>query len=218
MNLRRTSLVLAAALALTALPGAATETELPAACGTKAPVISEHEQLVERTLYFHGEAALGDADGYASFFDSTNRQKMDSTAPTSATPKADTNGSKSVYPASLPGNPIMTAWHTTTDVPLRVACFSFDFWALGDGADMTAILWPDSPFILGTGSPSSITAAGQGENIVRYQAQYRPRQPVVVDYELYAQIEASSPATILYDSVDYPSSVTLVTIEPTHAE
>lgn len=218
MKLRRTALALVAGLTLSVAPGAATEGELPEACGTRAPVIEDHEQLVERTLYFHGEAALGDADGYRSFFDSTNRQTMDDTAPTAATPKVDSNASKSVYPASLPGNPIMTAWHATTDQPLRVACFGFNFWALGDGADMTVMLWPDSPFILGTGTPTAVSATGDGENLVHYQSRFKPLKPVAVVYEMYAQIEASAPAAILYDSVDYPSSMTLVTIEPKPAQ
>ena len=215
MKPRILTAALVVGLAALSLPASA-EGELPAAC-TKAPVITEEEQLVERTLYFHGDSAAGDVDGYSNFVIPVqeNAQKMNATAPTSPAPKFDTNLSKSVYPATLPGNPIMSAWHTTiNEDPLRIACFSFDYWAVGDGADMQVMLYPDSEFIVGTGSPSAIGASGDGENIVHYTARFRPSKPVVATTELYAQIEGSAPSVILYDSVDYPSSVTLVLIEP----
>jgi hypothetical protein len=212
---RLITLAVAASLALSALPASAQT--LPAAC-PKAPVIKETEQLVERKLYFHGESAVGDIDGFSGFFApllEANNQKMDETAPTSSTPKVDVNASKTVYPATLPGNPIMSAWHMSiTDEPLRIACFSFDFWAIGDGVDMNVMMWPDSEFILGTGAREEIIAGGTGENIVHYTARWRPSKPMDAFAELYAQIEANAPASILYDSVEYPSGVTLVLIEP----
>ena len=213
MKARAITLAIAASMAVAAVPANAADN--PAACGAKAPVITADEQLVERKLYFHGASAVGDVDSGSLFFGRPNAQQMTETAPTGATPKVDVNGSKSVYPATLPGNPIMSAWHTTVaDEPLRIACFGFDFWAAGEATDMQVMLWPDSEFIVGTGTRSETSAAGTGENIVHYTSKYRPTKPVAAVSELFAQIEAAGPAAILYDSVDYPSSVTLVLIEP----
>ena len=213
MLLRLITLAAAAIIVAAGLPAGAA-TQLPAAC-PKAPVISETEQLVEHKLYFHGESAVGDADSVQGFFGNADIQKMDETAPTGATPKVDVNGSKGIYPATLPGNPIMSAWHMANDGdPLRIACFSFDYWAAGDGGDMQVMVWPDSEFILGTGTRSEITASGTGENVVHYTARFRPSRPIEAVAGLYAQIEAGAPAGILYDAVDYPSSVTLVLVEP----
>jgi hypothetical protein len=158
---------------------------------------------------------VGDVDGFGNFLGADNPQKMNTTAPTGGTPKADVNASKSVYPATLPGNPIMTAWHTTIDAePLRIACYEFNFWAIGDGADMNVMVWPDSEFILGTGARAESFASGTGSGIVHYTGRYKPSRALLATSELYAQIEAGSPATLLYDSTAYPSSVTLVLIEP----
>ena len=207
--------LLAAALALGALPGVAAEETLPAAYAGKAPVLAEGEQLVTKTLYFHGASAVGDADAYPSLVSgSYGPLTLDTTKPTGAQPKVDTNASRAIYPASLPGNPIMSAWRATFENSIRVACFGFDYWAASDGGAMEIQLWADKAFILGEGAPTTGTATGSGPGVAHYTGNVQPPTPITVDFEMFAQIEPATPAAILYDAADYPSSISLVTIEP----
>ena len=215
MNITRIAAVVsAAAFVVAAAPATATETAAPAACGATAPAVAEGEQLVERTLYFHGASAVGDADSYPGMAGSMGPLTLSPEAPTGTQPKADTNASTAVYPATLPGNPIMSAWHTYLDETTRIACFGFTYWAVSNGSDMAVQLHPDSAFILGETPPVTATASGTGTGIVKYTSAMALPAPLTIDSEVFAQIEPASPATILYDSVDYPSAVTLVTVEP----
>ena len=219
MNLSRVGAALsAAALVLAVAPLAgAQEPAVPAACGAQAPAVAEGEQLVEHTWYFRGESTLGDVDGYQGFTGSTSLQRLSPEAPTATEPKVDTNASTSVYPGTLPGNPIMSAWHTYLDDTTKVACFGFHYWAIGNGGDMAALLWPDADFILGTTTPAESVAKGAGVGLLEYTSTAALATPMTIDSSMYAQIEATTPASILYDAVDYPSSITLVTVEPAPA-
>ena len=209
--LRIAAALSAAAFAVSGAPATA-EANVPAACGTTAPVVAEGEQLVERTLYFHGESTLGDVDGFQGFAGGPSLQTMDGQAPTAAEPKVDTNSGTSVYPATLPGNPIMSAWHTYFDETTRIACFGFTYWAASDAGQMSVQLHPDPEFIVGVNAPVKATATGAGAGVVKYSSAAKLPAALTAD-SLYAQIEADTPAAILYDAKDYPSSVTLVTIE-----
>lgn len=219
MSLRRATLAVALVLGA-GLPAAAeTVTPVPAACGTKVPVLAEGESLAETTYYFHSPSAVGDVDGYQTFLGGTSDQRMDTTRPTAATPKVDVNASKSVYPATLPGNPIMSAWYAEFDQEQSMVCMATTYFATGSGDDMAFQLHIDSEFILGTGPVVGTVATGAaipgGAPVYRYTTTYgqkTKRQPIF--FSAFAQIEAASPAGILYDAADYPSSVTIVTVVP----
>ena len=214
-TLRIVGPLLAAALALGTVPGVAAEETLPAACAGKAPVLAEGEQLVTKKLYFHGSSAVGDVDSYPSLTNGApGPQTLSPTAPTGTQSKVDTNLSSSVYFVPLPGNPMMSAWHGTFENTTRIACFGFDYWAVSDGGAMEVQLWADQALILGTGAPTTASATASGPGAARYTANVQPSQPITVEFDYFAQIEAVTPAAILYDSVDHPSSITLVTIEP----
>lgn len=203
-----------AALSVTAPLAATAEGDVPAACGTTAPAVAQGEQLVERTLYFRGESTVGDVDSFPQFAGDPERMILSPDAPTGTQPKVDVNGSTTVYPASLPGNPIMSAWGNYVENTTRVACFGFTYWATGAGDDMNVLLWPDADFILGESTPASDAATGEGAGVVKYTSSAALDTPLTIDSRLYAQVEAATPASILYDSTDYPSAITLVTIEP----
>jgi hypothetical protein len=196
----------------------ALEEPVPAACGNTLPTYDpETEQLVETTYYFHSDAQAGDVDGYLGLFTGhPDGQYMDTERPTGAVPKVDTNASRSVYPATLPGNPIMTAFYAYADRDLLVACVGWHFWALGDAQDWEVQFRYDDEFILGESGNlvDAHTTSEQGVSEVVATRSLRNR-PVTARFLLWAQLEAlGGPAAVLYDAADYPSSMTLVTIEP----
>ena len=216
-SLRSAAAIAVLALAFGATPFASADSAAaPAACGATPPAVPEGQQLVERTLYFHGESASGDVDSYPSLANGTpGPLKLTPAPPTGTQPKVDTNASTTLYPAGLPGNMIHSAWHTYLDQSVTLACYGFDFFAVGDGGPMSTQIWPDAALILGSDvEPETSTATGSGAPVARYTSAAALKTPRLIDVEIFAQIEAETPATILYDSTDYPSKITLVTLEP----
>jgi hypothetical protein len=210
----RTRLLLAVtvlALLLAPLPVGAEE--LPDACERRAlPLeLAEDEVLVERTLYFTGNAPVGNVDGNQN----PGALRM--------TPDEPEGGESKTY-VSRPGgvgNPAFARnqfhghfTHELEEWPQRVVCASVRFWAATQATNIAVQLFVDAPS--GTGEHIEFdaqAAATGGAGVREYWGSFRNVE-VNAEWDLTVQFNPGLPgAAVFYDSGEHPSSFTFVTVQ-----
>ena len=187
----------------------------PAVCGSKVPVITADEMLVEHVLYFHGTHPSGDVQGGGNFV--STPFIMDPTAPTSADTK---------YKSSKPGvigndafgrNAVNGYWLQELDAPVRIACAGSTFHALAPSDQIGIMLYLDKPYSEATiPAVSKVNAnAEAGQGVKPYTGRFNFSGTRVAESDIHIQFAPAAPgAVIAYDSTTAPSSFTYVTIEP----
>lgn len=190
--------------------------ELPAACTDGAPALADDEVLVERTLYFHGDAPSGTPGQVSAFpLGYDDAKTMDEEEPTGGEPKVDVLFGVGLNNAFV-GGPTLPYWRTFFEDDLRIVCASVEFYA-GIPGNAEVRLFADPTYA--TGETTALAAAsptGDGDSFTRWVADFDALD--VEAYEFLVQIShvsATSPrdaGLVAYDATATPSAVHLVTV------
>lgn len=212
-------LAILAALTLTAtlaqLPVAAAE--IPDVCGDREIFLEEDEVLVERTLYFHGQASIGNLDGAqdANIEGTATRLTMDPSFPTSDTDK--------IYVTRLTGivgnttfaqNQNHGYWIRRLDgEQQRIVCGGATVFAGTVTGQLPIQLWIDAPRGIGRTPHSTVVGQGTAGEVGEYTVNFGALDVVSSD-NLLIQLDSAPPGALtFYDSTGRPSRFTYVTVE-----
>lgn len=186
--------------------------QLPAACGGKAPVLAEGETLQEHTLFLHGTSQLGDEDGVNDLLASRpSATYMDDTAPTSPVSKVD-NNMATLGNDKFNGNPLLSYWALELAAPTRIVCASAKVFTTDNGNPTLQLFFDQGYATAEVGATAATAATGTG---VRTATGAFKSLDVTVAVDLTLQVLASRPASqMLYDSTTHPASFSYVTVVP----
>ena len=167
------------------------------------------DDLVVRTFWFHGDAPYGKAD--ASDL-SVQARQMDETPPSAAEPKVDTTtpGMNDQFNGS-PGLPYWNTWMEGE----RIVCAQAIVHAPTE-VGLTGYLFVDQPYAAAEATtivPGEAEGTGLGQHVFTFRRGLDD-EPVFAEFDLTFQIFATLPTTVLYDSTDFDSHLTLLVVPP----
>lgn len=214
------------ALIAVALPSQAnvgSTAALPAACAGQQPKLEEGQNLVERTLYFHGTSRSGDVDNGNDIVGSP--LLMDTTKPTGADDKYKTSKPLIFGNDKFASNGVNGYWryNVASEDGEEVVCAAVSFWAIAPGNTINSLLFLDQARATQTGAnyTAAATASGAAQDGPRqFTATYgrfgSATKGVDATYStIVAQFAPPAPGAVLvYDSAARPSSLTYVIATP----
>jgi hypothetical protein len=217
--IRALSLAAAAALLFAALPaGAASHGEASGPCGDREIPLADGETLVQRTLFFHGSAPVGNVDGAQDSRDGgASRLFMDATAPTVADHKVYASRPAGAIGApAFAQNQFLGYWIHGLEAEQRVVCAQATVFAATATGNLPVQLWVDAP--RGLGAPT-VTASGKAtaNQASKYVVNFGALDVEAFDSLLVQLVPDAPGALAYYDSTGRPSSFTYMTVEPAPA-
>lgn len=202
----------ALALLVGALPAGADDAALPAACNGESPVLAEGETLVEHTLYLHATTRVGTVDQAQEFATASISGKtfMNTTAPAGSDHKVTpiVTGTNS----NFNGNWNMAYWKGTIPEGTRIVCAGTTFYAAAQGA-ITAKLFVDKAWADVTPDANRPATATGADNVRLFTANFGKTELEVFDNAVL-QLAPGGAGAVLFDSTDYASKFTYITIAP----